>query len=138
MRMLALSLIAAVAFTAQAEDKKADDKKAPAKPTGTWVREVDGFNLRMAFGDDLKVTAKTGDNVLNVTFKYEIDKEGVITATVKDVTVKGEFPAKPEAGQTMSFTFKVDGKKAKLNDFKSKDLEHAKDVMEGEYATKTD
>lgn len=133
MRMLALSMIAAVAFSANAEDKK-----APAKLKGSWTREADGIELRMTFSDDLKVLAKTGDASADCTFSYEIDKDGVITATLKDVKIKGDFPAKPESGQKLKFKFKVDGKKAKLFDFESKDLEHAKDALEGEYESKAD
>jgi hypothetical protein len=131
MRMLALAAVVVFANAAFAEDKK-------AKPSGNWVREVDGFEIRFAFKDDLVVTAKAGDAALTVTYKYEIDKEGVIKATVNEVKVKGDFPAHPEKGQEMSFKFTIDGKKAKLSDFKSKELGEAKDVLEGAYESKTD
>jgi hypothetical protein len=134
MRVLALAAIAVAAFAASAEDKK-----APALPTGAWNREAEGVELRITFGkEDVKIIAKTGDATMTVTCKREIDKDGVIKVTVSDVKTKGEFPAVAKEGQEMSFKFTVDGKKAKLSDFKSKDFEHAKAVLEGDYESKSD
>jgi hypothetical protein len=124
--------------TAWAEDKKAAPA-APAKPSGQWAHDSDSVEIVLNFQkDDLKLTAKLGDASVTVTCKWEMDKEGTIKATVTDVIVKGDFPEVPKKGIEMSFKFKVDGKKAKLSDFKSKDLDVAKPVMEGEYIPKAD
>jgi hypothetical protein len=134
MRVLALATIAAVALAAQAEDKK-----APEMPSGTWTHKTDELELRFTFKkDELKIVAKTGDATLTVTSKCEIDKDGMIKVTISDVKTKGDFPTEPKEGQEMTFKFSVDGKKAKLSDFKSKDLDHAKAVIEGEYESKSD
>ncbi len=52
--------------------------------------------------------------------------------------VKGEFPETPKNGAEMKFKFKVYKKTATLSAFESKDLEHAKGVLEGEYESKVD
>lgn len=126
------ALIFTTAFFAATLDK-------PEMPKGNWTREADGFTLRFAFEKDkLKITAMAGEATLTVNCKCEIANDGTITATVKDITAKGEFPALPKEGQTMKFQFKTDGKKAELSNFESADLDHAKPVIEGEYEQKSD
>jgi hypothetical protein len=122
---------------ASADDKK-DDKAT--KPTGTWVREAEGFEVKFAFVKDgeMKITVMTGGNGAIVKAKYSVEKDGTIKGTVTDVEEKGEFPAKPPKGLEFSFKFKVDGKKAKLTDFTAENAENAKPVVEGEYEQKKD
>ena len=67
-----------------------------------------------------------------------MDKDGLLKLTVTDVTVKGDFPEPPKKDQEMTFKFAIDGKKAKLTDFASKDLGHAKAIVEGDYESKAD
>ena len=133
MRSLALFLCVAVAAYA------ADEKKAATLPTGAWTRETDAATLRFHFKkDDLAITAKAGEATMTLTCTCEIDKEGIIKVKITEVKVKGDFPEPPKAGTEMSFKFVVDGKTAKLTDFKSKELEHAKAIVEGEYESKAD
>lgn len=132
MRTLALALLAAVVA-------QADDKKVPTLPTGSWTHEAEGFEIRFTFKkEELKITAKNGENSAAVTCKCEIDKEGMIKATITEVKTKGELPGAPKADNVLNFKFTVDGKKAKLSDFKSADLDHAKAVLEGDYESKSD
>jgi hypothetical protein len=140
MLRVACGLVAVlVVGSALGADDKKDDKDKP-KLSGTWVREVEGFEVKFQFpkADQLKVTVMTGGNGAVVTAKYETDKDGVIKATVTEVEEKGEFPAKPAKGFEFSFKFKIDGKKASLSDFDGKDAENAKPVVEGEYQKKDD
>lgn len=132
MRCAMLLAVFAVSF-AQAEDQ------ASALPTGTWTRETEGFNLRFTFKkDELTILAKTDEASVTVKCKLEINKEGVIKATVTEASPKGDFPEVPKADSEMQFKFKIDGKKAKLSEFTAKDLEHAKPIVEGEYESKVD
>lgn len=129
----AMLLAVFAASLAQAEDK------APALPTGSWTREAEGFNLRFTFNkDELTIIAKADQASVTVKCKIEINNEGIIKATVKEASSKGDFPEVPKVDSEMQFKFKIDGKKAKLSDFTGKDLEHAKPIVEGEYESKAD
>lgn len=121
-----------------ADDKKDDKEKS--KPSGTWVRESEGFEVKFAFAkpEEMTITVMTGGNGAVVKAKYAVEKDGTIKGTVTDVEEKGEFPAKPQKGFEFSFKFKVDGKKAKLTDFTAENAENAKPIIEGEYDQKKD
>ncbi len=126
-----------IGFHAVAEDKK-DEKKA-AKLSGVWVREAEGFEMKFAFKPEtMTISAKSGDNGVTVAAKYTVEKDGTIKGTATEVTVKGEFPNPPKKGFEFSFQFAIDGKKAKLTDFKGEEAEGAKAVVEGEYESKPD
>jgi len=129
-----LALVVVVGF-AVAEDKKPEAK---AELKGTWTKEGDEHTLEVKFpkAGELVVIAAAGENGVTVNCKYTREKDGTIKATIKNTVEKGSFPQVPKDGATFSFKLKVDGKMAKLSDFESKDLEGAKDVMEGEYTSK--
>ena len=111
----------------------AEDKPA----TTTWVREANGVDLTFEFGKDtVKITAMQGDNGAVMTCKTKTDKDGVVKATVTEVTEKGNFPPTPKKGFEFSFKWKEDGDKAKLSEFKWEGLEEAKGIVEGDYKKK--
>ncbi len=138
-RLLAGVLAVAALFGAAA----ADDKDTPAL-TGTWTRESNGLDIKIEFvnKDTLKVSAFGGENGAVVTCKYTAGKDGRVTIKITDVEEKGSFPSKPPKGVELSFTWKVKGDTATLDDFKGVGKEGelladaAKPVMEGEYARK--
>lgn len=127
-----LAVVFALGTVTQADDKKAEGK---SKLKGTWVREAEGLEIKIAFvkADEMTISVTAGDNGLKVTGSYKVEKDGTIKGTIKNVEEKGEFPSKPEKGQEFSFKFKIDGKKASLSDFEAGDDEGAKTVMEGDY-----
>jgi len=115
----------------------ADDKDKPAPLASTWVREAGGLDLKIEFTgkDVLKLTAMADENGALVTSKYSV-KDGVVKAKITKVEVKGEFKAAPKEGLEFTFKWKVKGDTATLDDFEGAGLEHAKPVLEGEYAKK--
>ncbi|MFO0805348.1 MAG: hypothetical protein U0791_19765 [Gemmataceae bacterium] len=115
----------------------AEDKDNPAAPAGAWVREASGFDLKIEFTgkDVLKLSAMADANGAIVTSKYAV-KDGVVKAKITKVEVKGEFKAAPKEGVEFRFKWKVKGDTATLDDFEGDGLEHAKPVLEGEYAKK--
>lgn len=127
--------VAVVAGFVVAADEKKDDK---AVLNGSWTKEGDGHTLEVKFpkAAELVVVVTAGDNGVTVNCKYTQEKDGTVKATVKSTVEKGSFPQVPKDGAEFSFKIKIDGKTAKLRDFESKDLEGAKDVMEGEYTSK--
>jgi hypothetical protein len=129
----ALALVLA-SGSAPAQDKK--DAKADAL-SGIWLREANGLDLKFDFSakDTFKISAFGGENGVIVTCKYTV-KDGAVKAEVTGIEEKGEFPAKPAKGQQFSFTWKVKGDTATLDDFKGDGLEEAKPVVEGDYARK--
>jgi len=123
----------------------AEDKAVKSKPTGTWVREAEGFEIKFVFpkdkdakSDEMKIVLSSGANGVTVKAKFTVDKDGVVKGTVGDVEEKGDFPGKPARGQEFSFKFTVDGKKAKLEDLKTENGDGAKPIIEGEYEQKKD
>lgn len=140
MLRVAFALAAAlfVGSVAVADEKK-NDKDKP-KLSGTWAREVEGFEVKFAFAkaDEMKVTVMNGANGAVVKCKYTVDKDGVVKATVTDVEEKGEFPAKPAKGFEFELKFKIEGKKAKVSDFKGENADGAKPIIEGDYDEKKD
>ena len=135
--LLAVAVLTGVAVAA--DEKKPDQKKAD-KPVlkGTWTKEANGVTVDVKFGKEGEVAfiATAGDNGVTVNCKYTVEKDGTIKAKVADTKEKGSFPNVPKDGSEFSFKLKVDGKAAKLTDFESKDLEGAKDAVEGEYTRK--
>jgi hypothetical protein len=115
----------------------AEDEGKP-KLTGTWVREVEGFEIQIEFAkaDQVKFTVMSGGNGVVATAKYTTDKDGQVKATITNVEEKGEFPASPPVGLEIQFKFKIDGKKAKLEDFEAENANEAKPIIEGEYEQK--
>lgn len=117
----------------------ADDKPKPKTPalTGTWVRESGGFDLTVEFtgADTVKIRAVGGDNGAEVTAKYTIDKKGMVKAKITKVKEIGKFPNEL-MGLEFSFTWKVKGDTATLDELTGKELEIAKPIMEGDYQRK--
>ena len=130
-----LLAVAVVAGLAVAADEKKEDKPALK---GAWTKETNGVTVEVRFPKDGEVVfvAAAGENGVTVNCKYTREKDGTIKATVKDTKETGSFPQKPKDGAEFSFKIKIDGKTAKLTDFESKDLDGAKDAVEGEYTSK--
>jgi hypothetical protein len=135
-RVLAGVCALALAVTSGA-GSRADDKK-DSGPSGTWVREANGLDLKFEFTgkDTLKITVTGGDNAVIVTSKYTVEKDGRVKAKITDVEEKGKFPAKPPKGLEYSFTWKVKGDTATLDNLKGEGLDDAKPVLEGDYKRK--
>ena len=139
----ALSMAAAVLLGsfALADDKKEAKKEEAPAPTGTWVREAEGLEVKFTFKKEaLTIYVGGGGNSITCKAKYSIDKDGVLKATINDVEEKGDFPNKPAKGMefTMKFTIDKDKKSAKASDFKAEGAEAAKPIIEGDYAPKKD
>lgn len=129
-RMLAGALALVLAVPAVADDKKDD------KAETTWVREVDGLDLKFVVG---KGTAKfvvfAGENGVTVTGKLTEEK-GVTTFEITDIKEEGTFPQKPKKGEKFSFKWEVKGDKATISDLKGDIADEAKPVVAGEYKKK--
>lgn len=108
---------------------------ADEKPSGKWIRSVEGIEITFDFGKDaIIITVQAGDSTINVTNSYTKDADGTYKLKITKVDEKGNFPDKPAVGLETSFKWKVDGKKATLSDFKG--VDEAKGALEGEYAAK--
>jgi major membrane immunogen (membrane-anchored lipoprotein) len=132
-RYCAAFLTAAVlGFVATAED---DKKDPPIK--GAWVKsEGESVSLDFKAKDKLIVTVTVGDSKVVATCTCEVDKDGLVKATIKEVG--GDAPEKPPVGYEFKFKFKVDKEKktAKLSDFEGENADGARAIMEGEYKPK--
>jgi hypothetical protein len=136
-RLVAAGLAVAVALTAPAAAQDKKDKEKDTAPTGTWVRESNGVDLKFEFGKDtLKGTVLAGDNGFVAKCKITVEKDGTVKAKITEVEEKGMFPGLPKVGVEFSFKWKVTGDKAELSDLKGDDVEDAKGIVEGEYKKK--
>lgn len=121
--------LALIAFNTAGADEKKDPKAAT-----TWVREINGVDLKFEFAKDTATfNVFAGENGIIVTAKLTKDKD-VVTAEFTEVTEKGNFPNKPKKGDKISFKWVEKDGVAKLSDFKGP--EDAKDIIEGEYKLK--
>ena len=132
LRLLAAGFaLGLIATAAPAEDKKDN----PA--TTTWLREVNGIDLKFELGKDtMKASVFQAENGFVANCKITRDKDGTIKVKVTDVEEKGSFPAKPKVGFEFSFKLIEKGDAAELSDLKGENLEDAKPVIEGEYKKK--
>ena len=122
-------LVAPAGTTAQ----ESKDKKAG--PTGTWVRAVDGCDLKVDFTGGkgtFKASISKGVDGCYTVCKYEI-KDGVVKAEVTKVEEKGSFPNPPPVGFEFSFKWAVKGDTAELSDLTGNFAEPAKALIRGEY-----
>ncbi len=97
MRMLGSMIVLTACSFAVGEDK-------PAAPSGTWVREASGFDLKIEFAgkDVLKMTAMADENGAIVTSKYTV-KDGLVKAKDHESRSEGRVQAAPKEGIEFSF-----------------------------------
>jgi len=126
-------LLSAFALAAVALSAGADEKKDP-KATTTWVREINGVDLKFVIGkDDATFNVFAGENGVIVKAKLTKEKD-VVTAEFTDVEEKGNFPNKPKKGDKISFKWTVKDGVATLAELTGAD--DAKEIVEGEYKLK--
>jgi hypothetical protein len=123
-------------MTVGAADKPAD--KAPAKPIGTWTREISGHTLTWTFNEDnsfkLKVNLSDGNDA-EVEGNYGVTKDGTLFAIM--TKAKTSIEGGPEKGDLFSFSFKVSGKELTLGDAAGTKInDQARGLVEGTYAKK--
>jgi hypothetical protein len=109
---------------------------APAPLVGVWAKDAGGVELRFDFRADgtAKIVVTAGDNGIDATAKYTAGKDGKVEMTVTESKEVGTFPGVPPKGTKYTFTFKPDGKTAKLSGFGGgEDAERAKEAVEGDY-----
>ncbi len=115
------------------QEGKGKDKKAG--PTGVWVREAGGIEVKFDFTagkSPFKTSVFKGDDGITVTCKYEI-KDGVVKAEITAVEEKGSFPNPPAVGFEFSFKWAPKDDTAELSDLTAEGVENVKPIIEGEY-----
>jgi hypothetical protein len=119
----------------------ADNKVDAKKLKGSWVREVDGFEIIYKFKDEKKLQAivgqSGGEQRITVDIDYTLDKDGKLTGTITKVD-SGNDSGAAQVGE--KFTFKIElGKDSfKICDFEGVGDENVKRLIEGEYKKKID
>lgn len=126
-------LLCGFALSLAALTAGADEKKDPKAAT-TWVREINGVDLKFELGKDAGTFhVFVGENGAVIKAKLTRDKDKV-TAEFTDVEEKGNFPNKPKKGDKITFKWAEKDGTAKLSDLTGAD--DAKDIIEGEYKLK--
>jgi hypothetical protein len=134
----ALFASAALALTARlawSKDGKAD---APA-PSGTWQKKTG--EMKLVFEGDGLTLYPHGDNVnIRVECSCSATRERVVKAKVTGFGGKAEVIEQLKGilpiGTEFRFTWKVDGDTSTLEGLEGKEIEHARDQLEGAYTKK--
>lgn len=129
----AVVLVASAGSVGQEGKGKGKDKKAG--PTGVWVREAGGIEVKFDFTggkSPFKASVFKGDDGINLTCKYEI-KGGVVKAEITVVEEKGNFPNPPPVGFEFSFKWAPKDDTAELSDLAADNIDNVKPIVEGEY-----
>ena len=138
MRSVAVLLLFAFTCVALAEDKtKADGKK----PTGTWARKAEGFELKFTFKKEnvFVFSMSNGSDGCVMETKCTFEKDNVVKCEVTKFEKMGNFGAEKEVGYKFTFKFEVSDKKATVSKLDGKDIDDAaKSVVEGEYEKSSD
>jgi hypothetical protein len=132
MRKLMIGALALAAVSA-AVGAAAEDKK-PAKPSGTWVRDLGGDNkITFSFkGEVMTGTIQVGGGAIEFEAAYGVTKTGTVFGTLTKVKKPGDEG--PSEGDLFSFDFAVKGAKAELTNLKGTNVNaEAKQAVEGEY-----
>jgi hypothetical protein len=137
----ALLVCAALALAARPAPA-ADAKDEQAKPTlsGSWERTDAGSSLALKFREDALSIFPHGGDEFQIDCSYTVTKKGVVKVKITglDGPPKTVEKAKDHipVGKEFTFTWKVDGEKARLDAVEGEDVDAFKTHLEGEYAKK--
>jgi RNA polymerase sigma factor (sigma-70 family) len=127
-----------VSATAAAADEK-DGKDKPGL-SGTWVKKEGELRIEFADKEVLKVSPHGKDDLILIVCSYTVEKDGRVKAKVTDFEGKDEAKQKVKeklpVGTEFSFTWKVKGEAATLDDVKGDSVEGLKAHLEGDYGKK--
>jgi len=117
----------------------ADDAKDKPAASGTWAKKEGQLTIEFADKGVLNIAPHGGDDAV-VVCSYTMTKEGLVKAKVTELAGKEDFKEKAKShvpvGLELSFTWKVKGETATLEDVQGKDVDVFKSHMEGEFAKK--
>jgi RNA polymerase sigma factor (sigma-70 family) len=117
----------------------ADDKEKPAL-AGTWERKEGELKLTFSDKEEVKISPHGKDDLILILGTYTVDKEGLVKVKVTGFEGKDEAKEKVKAllpvGSAFSFTWKVKGDDAALDDVKGDQADHLKTHLEGAYTQK--
>jgi len=136
----ALPLLACgVLLLACARSAPADDAKDKPSASGTWAKKEGQLTIEFAGKDVIKIAPHGGEDAV-VVCSYTMTKDGQVKAKVTELAGKEEFKEKAKShvpvGLELTFTWKVKGETATLEDVQGKDVDVFKSHMEGEFAKK--
>ena len=116
---------------------RADDKPTAS---GSWVKKEGQLKIEFTDKDVMKIAPHGDDSTALVVCSYTITKEGLVKVKITELQGKEEFKEKAKGhlpvGLEWSFTWKVKGDTATLEDVQGKDVDVIKSHMEGEFAKK--
>jgi hypothetical protein len=120
-----------------AADEKKDDKPILS---GTWVQKDGELTIEYADKGVLKIAPHGDSAVIAIVCDYTVEKEGLVKAKVTGHEGKEEAKKKVQehvpVGFKFTFTWKVDGDAARLDDVKGDDVESLKSHLEGDFKKK--
>jgi hypothetical protein len=132
MAVLVLASLAAYVVSVQAEDAKAK------RPTGTWEKKIGDNQIQLDIKEgSVRITVTTAEATIAVDADYGITKDGTIYGIITKVEKKGTCEG-PTEGDLFSFKYSLQNDVLNLKDLKgSRDSEEAKQLIEGEYKSKS-
>jgi RNA polymerase sigma factor (sigma-70 family) len=106
--------------------------------SGTWAQKAGALKIEFSDKDVMKILAHDGD--LTIRCEYTREKDGLVKAKVTGLEGTDELKDKAKdklpVGLAFSFTWKVKGDAATLEDLKGDNTEHLKGHLEGDYEKK--
>jgi hypothetical protein len=120
----------------------AEEKVDAQKLKGSWIREVDGFEIIYKFKDEKKLQATVGqsgaDQRLTVEIDYALDKDGKLTGTITKIESGDGGGGHAQVGQKFTFKITLGKDSIKISDFEGVGDDNVKRLVEGEYKKKID
>lgn len=134
--VLACGILALVGLMAMADDKKGDK---PAL-SGTWGKKDGELKMEFADKDVMKLFPHGDGNVITITCKYTVEKEGRIKAEITGYEGKDELKKQVQerlpVGHKFNFKWTGKGDAAQLEDVTGDNVELLKSHMEGDFEKK--
>lgn len=138
MKLLPCVLLACVALVQVLPSASADEKRK--SPAGTWGKKEGQAKIDFPEKEIMKIAPHGNDEVIVITCKYSVDKDGVIKAKVTGLEGKDEIKEKAKnimpVGLEFSFKWTVDDHNATLDELKGENLDSFKSHLEGGYELK--
>jgi hypothetical protein len=134
--MLACGVLIVASRAVSADDKKLDKSSL----SGTWGKKDGELKIEFAGKKVMKIAPHGDSAIIAIVCSYTVEKEGMVKARVTGFEGKENAKKKVKellpVGLKFTFTWKVKGDAAKLDDVKGKDTETLKSHLEGDFEKK--
>jgi hypothetical protein len=116
------------------------EDKPKAGLTGTWTKKAGELKIEFVDKEVMKLHPHGDNPVIVIVCGYQVEKDGIVKASITEIQGKEEVREKAKSivpvGLKFSFTWKVSGDAATLEDTKGDKTDTLKSHLEGEFELK--